>query len=121
MINITKPTVTQNDEDDGNDNDGNEDDKDKKYCLNTSSKALWDVYLGLIGLAMLWTIILIGALLYCKLKKKSKKDMTMVTQVEVVNQSYVIILENIQNPQAEQNQESLSASPYICIENTDTH
>ena len=33
--------------------------------------------------------------------------MTMVTQVEVVNQSYVIILENIQNLQAEQNQESL--------------
>ena len=29
MINITEPTVTQNDEDDGNDNHGNEDDNEK--------------------------------------------------------------------------------------------
>ena len=40
-INITEPTATQNDGD------------DKDYCLNTSSKALCGVYLGLIGLAVL--------------------------------------------------------------------
>ena len=61
----------------------------------------------MIGLAVFWTIILIGALLYFKLKKKSKKDMTRVTQVEVVNQSYVNQPDNIQTPQAEKNQRSL--------------
>ena len=63
-----------------NNNTNNNSNNDEDHCLNASSEALCGVYVAIIVVVPLIVIIAIGALVYCKFKKRSQEDLSRVNE-----------------------------------------